>query len=510
MNPAEWLGRTAAINPDAPALLRGREVVASYGAFARHAAALGAALAQRHGIGRGDRVGIFMTNRVEYLEVLYAIWFAGAVAVPINAKLHPREAMYILEDAGAGLVFVSDDVGGPLVAMAGGSCATPVSVDADVFAKMRGSQPLARPEPLGSDDMVWLFYTSGTTGRPKGVMISAANIQAMAFAYLADVDDVSTRDGFLYAAPISHGAGLYNFMGVIAGAAHICPASGGFAPAEILDLAAAHGSISMFAAPTMVQRLVTEARRSGRSGEGLRTLVYGGGPMYEADILEAVEVIGDRFVQIYGQGECPMAITVLPRRMVSDRAHARWRERIGSVGHAQACSRVAVVDDAGNPLRPGEIGEIVVSGAAVMPGYWRNEAATAETIVDGWLRTGDVGAMDEDGFLTLHDRAKDLIISGGSNIYPREVEEILKLHPSVAEASVVGRPHQEWGEEVVACLVLNPGCELDSDGLDALCLANIARFKRPKSYLTFRELPKNNYGKVLKRELREAILSGVR
>lgn len=510
MNPAEWLVRIAAIRPDAPALLRGGEVVASYGAFARRAAAIGAAMARRHGIGPGDRVGVFITNRVEYLEVLYAIWFAGAAAVPINAKLHPREAIYILENAGVGLVFVSDDVGGPLAAAGAGASAQLVSVDAEAFARMRETAPLAGPAPMAADRMVWLFYTSGTTGRPKGAMISAGNIQAMAFAYLADVDEVRPDDGFLYAAPISHGAGLYNFMGVVAGAAHICPPSGGFEPAEILEIAAAHGSVSMFAAPTMVQRLVAEARRSGRSGDGIRTIVYGGGPMYEADILEAVEVMGNRFVQIYGQGECPMAITVLPRALVSDRAHPRWQERLRSVGHVQACSRLAVVDGAGAPCPPGEMGEIVVSGPAVMLGYWRDDRATGGAIVDGWLRTGDVGVMDGDGFLTMRDRAKDLIISGGSNIYPREVEEVLKLHPSVAEVSVVGRAHPEWGEEVVACLVLRQGRELDVEALDALCLANIARFKRPKHYLVFPELPKNSYGKVLKRELREAVRAGAR
>jgi len=507
MNPAEWLLRTSRIRPHAAALLRDTDVVADYRAFARRAAAIGAGLADR-GIGRGDRVGIFMTNRVEYLEALYAIWFVGAAAVPINAKLHPREAVYILENSNASLTFVSDNVGAPLAALAPG---TPlVSVDTAAYRDMRDREPLAAAAPMAASDMVWLFYTSGTTGNPKGVVISSGNIQAMVLGYLADVDDVAPDDAFLYAAPISHGAGLYNFLGVIGGCRHACPGSEGFDAAELLGLARALGNATLFAAPTMIQRLVAEARSSGQDGTGIKTVVYGGGPMYEADIIEAVDVLGERFVQIYGQGECPMAITVLPRAMVGDRSHPRWRERLRSVGYAQACSRVRVVGPAGEPLPAGTIGEIVVAGPAVMRGYWKNDRATAETIVDGWLRTGDMGSLDEDGFLSLHDRSKDLIITGGSNVYPREVEEVIMHHPSVAEVSVVGLPHTEWGEEVVACVVLKQGHTMDERALDALCLDRIARFKRPKRYVALPALPKNNYGKVLKRELREALSPGGR
>ncbi len=216
-------------------------------------------------------------------------------------------------------------------------------------------------------------------------------------------------------------------------------------------------------------------------------------------------VMGPRFVQIYGQGETPMTATVLPRELVADRSHPRWRERLGSVGAAQSCVELRVADADGRPLPAGETGEILVRGASVMLGYWRNPAATAATLRGGWLWTGDVGVLDADGFLTLKDRSKDVIISGGSNIYPREVEEVLLTHPDVAEACVVGAPHAEWGEEVIAFIVPRPGCEVDGAALDRLCLDQIARFKRPKRYLRIAELPKNNYGKVLKTELRAAL-----
>lgn len=490
MNPAEWLHRRALRDGARPALLRGGKVVLDYAGFRDAAARLGGGLTAR-GISRGDRVAVFMGNRIEYLIALYGIWFAGAVAVPINAKLHPKEADWIIDNARAALTLTDDRLGAGLNAAA-------ISVDGTDWATLVQHDPMTRPKSLDPDDMAWLFYTSGTTGKPKGVMITCGNIAAMTCSYFTDVDDVLTNDAILYAAPMSHGAGLYNFMHVLRGARHVVPETGGFDPAEILALGRSLGSISLFAAPTMVRRLVDHAKATGQTGDGLRTIVYAGGPMYEADILDAVDTMGARFVQIYGQGECPMGITALPRKDVADRSHPNWRARLNSVGTAQSAVLVRILDQNGAECPPGTTGEIAVRGATVMKGYWENPDATARTIRDGWLWTGDMGRMDQDGYVTLQDRSKDMIISGGSNIYPREVEEVLLSHPEVAEAAVVGRPHAEWGEEVVAFIVGTAHC----DALDALCLARIARFKRPRDYLFLPELPKNNYGKVLKTELR--------
>ncbi|SEW27074.1 long-chain acyl-CoA synthetase [Aliiroseovarius sediminilitoris] len=504
MNFAEWLLRTAARTPDAPALMKGDKVVASYADFARSAAAIGVAL-QQSGIEKGDRVALFMTNRTEYLETLYGIWFAGAVAVPINAKLHPKEAAWIMADSGSRSAFVSDDVAGEIKAETVTGLTARISVDAPEFDTMRATAPMAEPVEMSSDDLAWLFYTSGTTGKPKGVMMSCGNLMAMTLSYFVDVDTVEPQDAILYAAPMSHGAGLYNFMHVLRGARHVVPDSGGFDAAEILDLAPQLKNVSMFAAPTMVRRLVDAAKSRGRSGEGIKTIVYAGGPMYLADIIEAVDVIGPKFVQIYGQGECPMAITALTRTDVADRTHDRWRARLASVGMAQSVVRVRIVDRNGRELPRGETGEIVVKGTTVMLGYWQNTEATANTIRDGWLWTGDMGQMDDDGYVTLQDRSKDMIVSGGSNIYPREVEEVLLTHPNVREVAVVGRPDAEWGEVVVAFVAPHPNAAVDPQELDALCLSQIARFKRPKDYVLVANLPKNNYGKVLKTELRKRL-----
>ncbi|EAQ01690.1 putative long-chain-fatty-acid CoA ligase [Pseudooceanicola batsensis HTCC2597] len=491
MNPANWLSRAARLWPGAPALLRGETVVADYATFQARAARFGGWLREA-GVRPGDRVALFAPNRADYLVVLYGTWMLGAAAVPINAKLHPREVAWMLEHSGAGVV-VTDRNGAEGLAQAG------VRI-VDLDAGLPAGEPLEGCREMAGDSLAWLFYTSGTTGRPKGVQITCGNIMAMVAGYLADVDAVQRADVSLYAAPMSHGAGLYNFMYVIRGARHLVPESGGFDPREIFELGERVGNLCLFAAPTMVRRMTDLARAAGLTGEGIRTVIYGGGPMYVADIIEAVDLMGPRFVQIYGQGECPMCITALPREMVADRDHPDWRARLGSVGFAQANCEVRVVNREGEPVPTGESGEICARGAGVMSGYWQNPEATAETLKDGWLWTGDMGALSEDGFLTLQDRSKDLIISGGTNIYPREVEECLLTHPAVAEASVIGRPDPEWGEVVVACVVRAGTCS--EAELDSHCLDRIARFKRPKVYAFVDALPKNAYGKVLKTELR--------
>ncbi|MDJ0824772.1 MAG: AMP-binding protein [Rhodobacter sp.] len=500
MNLAIWLERAAAVSGGAPALCHGDAVVADYRGFADRAAPFAAALRER-GVTPGDRVAVFAKNHPDYLVVMFGVWIAGAAAVPINAKLHAKEAAWIIGDAGAVLGVVTAELGAALAA----EVQVPlVEIGGAEFIEMTSGAGMGSV-PREPDDLCWLFYTSGTTGRPKGVRITHGMLMATSLAYPVDVDPVSAADAALYAAPMSHGAGIYAPIHVRVGAAHIVPRSGGFDADEVLALARGHGQVSMFMAPTMVRRLTDAAKAAGRRGEGIKTVVYGGGPMYLADIVEAVDWFGPRFVQIYGQGECPMAITALSRDEVADRSHPRWRERLGSVGRAQSVVEVAI----GGPdgvLGPGETGEIMVKGLPVMPGYWRNEAATAKTLRDGWLMTGDVGRLDADGYLTLADRSKDVIISGGTNIYPREVEEVLMQHTGVHEVSVVGRPSAEWGEDVVAFVVASGA--VDQRALDAFCLENIARFKRPKSYMFVDALPKNNYGKVLKTELRKRLAEG--
>lgn len=508
MNLAQLLVRSAQLHPEAPALFHGTRLICTYRELGERAARIAGCLQHQLGLQPGDRVALFMSNMPEYLELLYGIWHAGLVAVPINAKLHAREAEFIVRDSGAAALFVSPDlhseVLADLLAEPGGLRSLMIAGSPD-YAQMRTHDPLPAMVSRAAGDLAWLFYTSGTTGRPKGVMLTHGNLLAMTMCYFTDVDAVQRGDAIVYAAPISHGAGLYNFAHVLKAARHVIPASGGFDPIELVALAQQHRQVSLFAAPTMVKRLVEHISVSGADPSGFKTIVYGGGPMYVEDIRQALACMGDRFVQIYGQGESPMTITALSRDELANCAHPHHAQRLASVGVAQSMVEVRVADAAGNPLPCDQVGEIQVRGATVMTGYWNNPQATAAAIRDGWLLTGDMGSLDADGFLTLRDRSKDVIISGGSNIYPREVEEVLLLDLAVREVSVVGRPHPEWGEEVIAFVVAQPGAAPSVAALDALCLEHIARFKRPKEYRFVDALPKNNYGKVLKTELRRLL-----
>lgn len=507
MSLSHLLLRQALLDAQRAAIFDGTRPWASYGQWAARSAALARRLRDA-GLQPGERVLLFMRNHPRYLEILWGAWWAGLVVVPVNAKLHPAEAEWIVGNAEARWAFVTRDVAErPLAGLQHQVDVDSGEADALLAAPdTTGPDALEPPAERGLDDLAWLFYTSGTTGRPKGVMLTQRNLMTMGLGYFADVDAIAPQDTMVYAAPMSHGCGLYAIAHLMAGARHVVPHSGGVDPAELFALGGALGPLSTFAAPTIVKRLVDHAEAAGLTpadaAAAFKTIVYGGAPMYLADIERALRVMGPRFVQIYGQGETPMVATVLSRRVLADAGHPRQRERRASVGVAQTPVRVRVADASGRECAVGEIGEVLVRGDTVMAGYWRNPAATAAAIRDGWLWTGDIGSLDADGFLTLKDRSKDLLISGGSNIYPREVEEVLLAAPGVAEAAVVGAPDAEWGEVVVAFVVVRAGTAPDAAALDAFCLERIARFKRPKRYLFVDALPKNNYGKVLKTELR--------
>jgi acyl-CoA synthetase (AMP-forming)/AMP-acid ligase II len=486
MNVARLLHASAQHLPDSPALARGARTVATYGQFSERVARLAAGMRARHGLARGDRVGLAMKNCPEYYEVMFACWHAGLTAVPINAKLHAREFAYILGNSAAKLCFVTADLET--------SVAHGVSVASRDYAMLCAAEPAA-PAQVAPDDVAWLFYTICTTGVPKGAMLTHRNLLYATQAYFADIDRLGPGDSILHAAPMSHGSGVYGLPHVAMGALNVVPESGGFEPDEIFRLIAAHRGVSFFAAPTMIVRLLASGAAGGADLRNLKTITYGGAPMYVADCERAIELFGPRLYQLLGQGEAPMTITGLPQT-----DHAA-RRKLESCGYARTGVEVRVVDDEDRDLPAGEVGEIVTRSDCVMAGYWQNPQATAQTLRGGWLHTGDLGCLDAEGYLTIRDRSKDMIISGGSNIYPREIEEVLLRHPAVAECSVVGRAHPEWGEEVVAFVVQR--AEVSPQELDALCLEHIARFKRPRDYRFVASLPKNNYGKVLKTELRK-------
>ncbi|WP_373183869.1 AMP-binding protein [Halomonas campaniensis] len=500
MNIVHYLDHSARVGPERPALYLGPDLHATYAELQHRVQALAGHLVHL-GLAPGDRLAIYMKNRPAYLDSLLAAWYAGLVVVPINAKLHWCEVDFILENSGSRLLISDRSPEAPLP-----SSAERLDLDAPDFVP--DGHPLGAPVDRAPSDAAWIFYTSGTTGRPKGATLSHGNLACMANCYLTNVDRVEAEHVLAHFAPLSHGSGIYLIPYLMRGCANLVPASAGFDESEFAELVNRHTGLAMFLAPTMIRRLVDHLRARGTNLnlDHLQAIVYGGGPMYERDLREALETFGPRLVQIYGQGESPMTISVMDRDAHSPYAASKApsgpdSQSLVPVGRPHPQVEVSIRDGEGTPLPDGQEGEICVRGDIVMLGYWNNPEATSEALRDGWLRTGDIGRMEADGTLYLTDRVKDVIISGGTNIYPREVEEVILQHPAVHEVSVVGAPHPEWGEEVVAFVSLHR--PLDPAELDQHCLAHMARFKRPKRYRILESLPKNAYGKIVKTELRQ-------
>ncbi|MFO1200748.1 MAG: AMP-binding protein [Burkholderiaceae bacterium] len=506
MNVSVLLENAARVHADSPAVRVGERTVHTYAGLLARASRVAGGLRGALGCRPGDRVAIVMPNRAEYFELLWGCWIAGLCAVPVNAKLHSRELAHILGDSECRVCFVSPETAEAAATAASALEPRPAIVDvaSGEFARAAQATPQSCAE-VDAAQPAWLFYTSGTTGRPKGATLTHGNLMGATLRYYADVDFVAPGETMLHLAPLSHGSGLYSLPLVAQGAVQVVPDSGGFDADEALDLLERYRSVTTFLAPTMVMRMVNLPRSARAPADHWRTIFYGGAPMHVANLKSALARFGPCFWQGYGQGESPCTITSLSKAMHADAAHPDWERRLASAGTARTGVQVRVVGEDGAPLPDGVPGEVLVRSDVTMAGYWRNPQATRETLRGGWLHTGDVGELAPDGLLTLRDRAKDVIISGGSNIYPRELEEVLLTDPRVAEACVVGRAHADWGEEVVAFVVAAPGEAPSAESLDRLCLDNVARFKRPKAYFFVDALPKSHYGKVLKSVLRERL-----
>ena len=486
--------------PDRPAVSVGDHIVYDYSEYGDLAARVAWSMTDRLNLQPGDRVALAMNNNPEYLAVLFAIWRAGLTAVPINAKLHPRELTHIVTDSAARLCIASADIAAPLGGLLPRETRLIVLGDKD-WRSLAGGDRGAIAERQ-ADDPAWIFYTSGTTGRAKGAVLTHRNLLAMTIAYLADVDRLTPDDCLIHTAAQSHATGLFGLSHIAKATHHVLPASGGFDAAELAALLHLYSSATMFVPPTGLRRLLRDSTIAAAPIERLRTLLLGAAPVYVADLKAAYALFGPRLWNGYGQGESPCTIAAMPKELLAEAIRTGNDARMMSVGIARSGVEVAVFDKDDRPVANGEIGEVVVRGDTVMSGYWGLPAESAAALRSGWLHTGDLGALDAFGFLTLLDRSKDLIISGGSNIYPREVEEVLLEDPSLAEVAVIGVPDREWGESVMAVLVAAPGATPNIGRLEQLCLQRIARFKRPRHWRLADQLPKNAAGKVLKRELR--------
>jgi long-chain acyl-CoA synthetase len=462
------------------------------------------------GVEPGDRVALFMRNNAECVIAMFGTFKAGAVVVPVNAKLSAGELAFIVADSAARvLVFGADKL-----ALVEQACAeVPVELLVRVGAGggpgIDFEQLLAEGSADGCDAEVeptapaWLFYTSGTTGRPKGARLSHRNLLAMTMNQLADLVDVRPDDVVFHAAPLSHGSGLYLLGSIARGAENLIYDRASFDPDDVLRLIEREQvTIVMFLAPTMIVMLLRADPAIDTSS--LRCVVYGGAPIHAEHARLMLARFGPVFAQIYGQGESPMTITYLPRE-----AHdPDDLEGLASAGFRHVDVEVELRDESGRPVAVGAEGEVCVRGDVVMDGYWRNPEATEQALRGGWLHTGDIGRFDAQGRLFLLDRTNDMIISGGSNIYPREVEEVLVRHDAVSEAAVFGVPDELWGERVVAAVVAAPGGAPGPEELIEFCRQHLASFKKPTEVSFVGVLPKNAYGKVLRRELRQRFQAG--
>src|SRR5947208_12753117 len=395
MNLAALLFDVARRLPEQPAVSDDRQSW-NYRELARRIAGVAGGLRAR-GLRPGDRVLLSLENCGEFYELLFGCWAAGLCAVPANARLHPREVEYIAENSGARLLVATPGLAEALGSLAGAvpSLDAVISTRTAAYDSLLTSAPPLRPEPGMASERAWLFYTSGTTGRPKGAVLTYRNLLFMSQCYYADIDPVDERDTHLLAAPVSHGAGLYALPFLLKGAHQVVLPH--FDVDAILDAIRHHRRVSLFAAPTMLTRLAHAPPVPGADLANLKTIYYGGGPMYVADLEKALGLFGPRLYQLFGQGESPMTITGLNQRLHADSAHPRWRERLGSCGVARPGVPARVVDGADRELPPGEVGGHVTKSDCVMEGYWQNPAAHAETLRGGWLHTGDLGSLDEDG-----------------------------------------------------------------------------------------------------------------
>ncbi len=469
---------------------------------------------QACGVERGSKVGLLSANHVLTFAAILGIVRSNGIWLPVNARNAPEENVNILVRGGCEFLFVHSQFAAqlPLLREAMPALKGIVCIDAELpgvpslqtWAEEQPAQPFRSEDR--TDDVVAIRGTGGTTGLPKGVLISHRNYLAMYANWYAAMP-VRERPVHLVVAPLTHAAGSLCFATCGYGGANIILPSA--EPAAIIEAIERYKVTQIFLPPTVIYKLL--AHPDVRKGDyrSLRYFVYSAAPMSVDKLREALQVFGPVMVQAYGQAEAPFACTIMT---ADEHAHIlgdpALGHRLSSCGRASPFVRVGVMDAEGRLLPPGERGEIVVQGDLVMKGYYQDPEKTAETLRYGWLHTGDVGYRDEDGYFYIVDRMKDLIVSGGFNISPSEVEQVLWAHPAVSECAVIGVPDSHWGESVKAIVELKPGVPWDENAALAYCRDRLGGMKAPKSIEVWPQLPRSTVGKVLKREIRERYWAG--
>ncbi len=469
------------------------DVRLSYLQFAARCRRL-ATLLQQMGVGHSDRVALLMPNCHRYLEAFCAIPGIGAVIVPLNTRHTIAEHRTTLADCGARLLIVDEQFAHVADAL---NCSDVALLVAPTQYEQRltSCAETSLGEGITADDLAALFYTGGTTGAAKGVMLTHRNLVANAFNITIGFG-YQEHDSFLHAAPLFHLADAGSIHALIwQGARHVILPT--FDPGAVLDQIAREHITCTVGVPTMINALIHHPRVTTTDLSSLRLIAHGGAPITPALLRRAVATLGCSFTQAYGLTEASSFAGVLPHeeRLLDDR-------RIRSVGRPAMGVELVVRCPDGAPCKPDEVGEITGRGPNFTEGYWRRPDATAEALRDGWFWTGDLATMDAEGYLYLVDRVKDMIISGGENVYSTEVEAVIAEHPVVAEAAIIGVPDDVWGERVHAVVVVTPGHTIDLAEIRGFCHERIAGYKCPRSLELVAALPTSGAGKVLKRELR--------
>jgi long-chain acyl-CoA synthetase len=463
------------------------------------------------GLEKGDRVAVLLPNCREYLEAYMALAKGGFVRVTLNIRLSPPEHGYILGNSGSRAIIVAEEFLDSIVQMKPTLrqlkwliTMGEASGKTESYENLLASSPADEVSvPLNGEDVFRLHYTSGTTGRPKGAIQTHMSRVVTTFNTLLDVVNLSSQDKVIHVAPLTHASGNLFLPAFIRGAVNMPLRR--FDPPVFLETIEKEGITTVFLAPTMIIRLLAFPDLKRYDLSSLQTIIYGGAPMPVEKLKEGLQTLGRKFVQIYGLAEATWADTVLGK----EDHDLEKPELLGSIGRELKNVQIRVVDEEGKEVEPGKDGEIAIRGAHLMREYWGLPEGTAAVLRDGWFHTGDIARMDANGYITVVDRKGEMIISGGLNVYPKEVEDVLYRHPAILEAAVFGAPDREWGEIVKAVVFLKEGKTLTEEEVIAHCRENLASYKKPRSVDFWKEpLPKNSAGKILRRTIREEYWKG--
>ncbi|MCV2892814.1 acyl-CoA synthetase [Lentibacter sp. XHP0401] len=508
-NLANHLTRNARRLGDSLALVWGEEQW-TWAQMEARVNALAYGLQERFNVTKGDRILIQSQNCNQMFESMLACFRLGAVWVPANFRQTPEEVSWLAESSGASGMICGAEFPDHMKAcdtperrftlVIGGKGAEEHDFDALVDSYMGQTVPNCA---VGRDDPCWFFFTSGTTGRPKASVLTHGQMAFVLLNHLNDLMPGTTPQArSLCLAPLSHGAGIHQLTQVAAGAATVLFPTGRFDPEIAWKIVQEYRISNMFTVPTIVKMLVEHESVSKYDTTSLKHMIYAGAPMYRSDQKYALSVLGNVLVQYFGLGEVTGNITVLPpdEHFTDDE-----NMRVGSCGYPRTGIEISIQDNEGNEVKTGQQGEICVIGPAVFAGYYNNPEANAKSFRAGWFRTGDLGYVDAEGYLFITGRESDMYISGGSNIYPREIEEKILTHEAVSEVAVLGVPDPVWGESGLAVCVLHKGCESTPEALHAWLKPKISGYKMPKRFVLLEEMPKSAYGKITKKIIRETL-----